>query len=321
MKAFAYVTAQTPESAVDHVRDHGRFIAGGIDLLGEMKENIAEPALLVNVKKLPGTREITPGRDKWVIGANVTLAELADHAELQKTFPGLTEAAVEVGSPQMRNVATVGGNLAQHSRCWYYRQRDLRCLKKGGTRCFAQGGMNKYHALFTGSTCLSPCVSNLAVALSALDASVVVQRENKSETLPLAKVYELAWSSAKVHHSLAPTDLILRIEVPVIAGGRSAYLQMAEKSAFDWALVSCAAAGLLEAGKLRSVRVALGAVASIPWQVKEANAFLEGKEPTEANAALAAELILQAAEPLEHNGYKVPLAKALIRRALASLTA
>ena len=321
MKAFAYLTAQTAESAVDHVREHGRFIAGGIDLLGEMKESIAQPELLVNVKQIPDTRDITPGTDQWIIGANVTVADLANHAELRKVFPGLAEAAEEVGSPQMRNVATVGGNLAQHSRCWYYRHRDVHCLKKDGKRCFAQGGENKYHALFTGSTCLSPCVSNLAIALSALDAKVVVQREKKTETLPLAKVYELAWSSAKAHHSLGPTDLILRIEIPVSAGGRSVYLQMAEKSAFDWALVSCAVAGRLDGGKLRGVRIALGAVASIPWQVKEANYFLEGKEPTEANTTTAADLIMRAAEPLEHNGYKVPLAKALVRRALARLVA
>lgn len=321
MKAFAYVTAQTPESAVDHVRDHGRFIAGGIDLLGEMKENLVEPELLVNVKKVPGTREIVSGGEMWVIGANVTLTELAEHAELRKALPGLAEAALEVGSPQMRNVATVGGNLAQHSRCWYYRQRDVRCLKKGGTRCFAQGGENKYHVLFTGSTCLSPCVSNLAVALTALNARVAVQREKKVETWPIAKVYEAAWSSAKVHHSLAPTDLILRVEVPVSAGGRSVYLQMAEKSAFDWALVSCAAAGRVDGGRWRGVRIALGAVASVPWQVTAANDFLEGKEPTDANAATAADLMLRAAEPLEHNGYKVPVAKALVRRALAKLIA
>jgi xanthine dehydrogenase YagS FAD-binding subunit len=124
-----------------------------------------------------------------------------------------------------------------------------------------------------------------------------------------------------VHHSLAPADLILRIEVPVTPGGRSVYLQMAEKSAFDWALVSCAAAGRLEGGKLRGVRVALGAVAPIPWQVEEANALLEGQEPAEDHFAKAADLILRAAEPLEHNAYKLPLANALIRRALTRLIA
>jgi xanthine dehydrogenase YagS FAD-binding subunit len=319
MKAFAYATAQTPESAVELVRDQGSFLAGGIDLLGEMKEALAEPALLVNVKQLPGTRDITPARDKWSIGANVTLAALASHAELRKTFPGLAEAAAEVGSPQMRNVATVGGNLAQHSRCWYYRHRDVRCLKKGGARCFARGGMTKYHALFTNCMCLSPCVSNLGVALSALGASVVVQRGKKTETLSIAKLYDAAMTNAKAHNSLGPTDLILRVEVPAPAGGRSAYLQMGEKSAFDWALVSCAAAGRLEGGKLRGVRVTLGAVAPAPWQVEAANKFLEGKEPTDANAAQAADLMLKDAVPLEHNGYKLPLAKTLVRRAVTRL--
>jgi len=321
VKAFAYATARSPESAVELARDHGRFIAGGIDLLGEMKENLIAPAMLVNVKNLPGTREITQGRDQWEIGANVTLAELAAHPDLQKALPGLSEAAEEVGSPQMRNVATVGGNLAQHSRCWYYRHRDVSCLKNGGRRCYARGGMAKYHSLFTGCMCLSPCASNLAVSLSALGASVVVRREDKTETIPIAALYSSAWSSARVHNSLGSADLILRIEVPVVSGGRSTYLQMAEKSAFDWAMVSCAAAGRLEGGKLRGVRIVLGAIAPIPWQVEAANDFLEGREPTEDNATQAAGIILRDAQPQDHNAYKIPVAHALIRRAVSRLAA
>ena len=321
MKAFSYVTAQTADSAVELVRDKGRFLAGGMDLLTEMKEGLVEPAVLVNVKALPGTRDIAVDKNKFSIGANVTLTTLADHAEVRKLLPGLAQAAEEVGSPQMRNVATVGGNLAQHSRCWYYRQRDLRCVKKGGPRCFARGGENKYHSLFTKNMCLSPCVSNLAVALSALDASVVVQRGAKTATLTIAQLYETAWADAKVHNSLGTDELILRIEVPVTAGARSVYLKIAEKNDFDWALVSCAAAGRVEGGKLRGVRVALGCVAATPWQMKEANAFLEGKPPTEENAAKAADLLLQGAEAREQNGYKIPIAKALVKRALAGLAA
>lgn len=319
MKSFSYATARSVDSALELVRDQGRFLAGGMDLLGEMKEGLVEPDLLVNIKQLPGTREITPAADRWTIGANVTLAELAGHAELTQVFPGLVESAQDVGSPQMRNVATVGGNLAQHSRCWYYRQRDLRCLKKGAPRCHARGGENKYHSLFAKSRCLSPCVSNLAVALAALNASVVVQRGEKAETLTIAQLYERAWDNARVHNSLAATDLILRIEVPVTAGGRSAYLQVGERSEFDWALVSCAATGRVEGGVLHGVRLALGCVAPIPWQVAEANAFLEGKTPTEENAAAAAELMLKEAEPREHNGYKIPLAKTLVKRAILKL--
>ncbi len=321
MNPFAYVIAQTPESAVELVRDRGRFIAGGIDLLGELKEHLAEPKTLVNIKILPGTHEITPGAAHWSIGANVTLATLAAHAGLRATFRGLAEAAEEVGSPQMRNLATVGGNLAQHSRCWYYRHRDVRCLKKGGATCFAREGENKYHSLFTNATCLSPVVSNLGVALTALDARVAVQRGPKVEMLTMAELYATAWDNPRAHNSLRPADLILRVEVPVAAGGRSTYLQQTEKSSFDWALVSCAAAARVDGRTLRGVRVVLGAVAPIPWQVDAANTLLEGKELTEPLATQVADTVLRDAEPLPHNAYKVPLARTLIRRALTGLSA
>lgn len=319
MKAFGYVTAQSAEAAVELVRDGGRFLAGGVDLLGEMKEGIAEPKRVVNVKAAPELRGIEPGGPRWTIGANVTLAALAEHAELRRVFPGLAEAAEHVGSPQMRNLATVGGNLAQHSRCWYYRHREVACAKKGARRCLARGGENKYHSLWSGSQCLSPCVSNLAIALAALEATVVVQRGRKRVTWTVAELYERAWNTTRAHHSLGAEDLIVRVEVPVREGGRSVYLQMGEKSGFDWALVSCAAAGTIGGGVLRGVRIALGCVAPVPWQVAAANAFLEGKALNDATATAAAELMLKGAEPREHNGYKVPLAKALVRRALAAL--
>ena len=192
-------------------------------------------------------------------------------------------------------------------------------MKKGGPRCFARGGENKYHSLFTKNMCLSPCVSNLAVALAALDASVVVQRGAKTATLTIAQLYDKAWTDAKAHNSLGAADLILRIELPVMAGARSAYVKIAERNDFDWALVSCVAAGRVEGGVCRGVRLVLGSVAAIPWQVKEANAFLEGKPPTDETAAGAADILLRDAEPREQNGYKVPIAKALVKRALAAL--
>lgn len=321
MKSFSYVTPQTPESAVALVREQGRFLAGGMDLLGEMKEHLVEPAVLVNVKTLPGTREISPGADVWSVGANVTLAELAAHAELRRVFPAVAQAAEEVGSPQMRNVATLGGNLAQHSRCWYYRHRDTRCRKKGGPNCFARRDQNKYHALFTGCMCVSPAVSNLAIALSALDARVRLLRGRKSATLTIAELYASAWRTPAAHNSLAPDDLILGVDIPVAAGQRSVYLQVAEKSDFDWALVSCAAAARVEGGRLRAARVVLGAVAPIPWSVDVANRLLEGETLSEELAGRVAEAILREATPLAHNGYKLPIARALVRRALAHLIA
>lgn len=321
MKAFAYATARSATEAVELVRSGGRFLAGGIDLLGEMKDGLAAPKRLVNVKALPGLREIVPGPERWTIGANAALATVAEQAELRQVFPGLAEAAAEVGSPQMRNVATVGGNLAQHARCWYYRQRDIVCAKKGAKRCFARGGENKYHSLFTGCTCLNPCASNLAIALAALDGAAIMQRGAKTERLTMAQLYEAAWGHAQAHHSLRPDDLILRIEIPVTPGARSVYRQASERRSFDWALVSCAAAGRVEGGRWRGVRVALGGVAPVPWQVEAVNAWLDGREAGEATATAAAERLLQGAEPHEHNGYKIPLAKALVKRSLLALGA
>lgn len=319
MNSFAYVTAQTPESAVELVQDDGRFLAGGMDLLGEIKESIATPKTLVNVKSLPGTTEIATG-STWHIGANVTLSALASHPEVRRAAPALADAAAEVGSPQIRNVATAGGNLAQHSRCWYYRHRDIRCKKKGGAICYARQGESKYHSLFTGGMCVSPCVSNLAVALAALDARVVVQRKRKVESLTIADLYANAWRTNTAHNSLEPTDLILRIEFSPTTK-RSAYMQVSEKGDFDWALVSCAIAGEVKNGTLAHARIVLGAIAPIPWQVDAANKFLDGKPPTAETADRAADLLLREARPFGDNAYKLPIAKALVRRTLLKMVA
>jgi xanthine dehydrogenase YagS FAD-binding subunit len=318
MNPFQYVSPRTVDRAVSLAADRGRFLAGGIDVLGEMKEYIASPPVLLNVKDLPATRDITTGKGSWTIGANVTISEIEQHAELKRVFPGLQQAAAEVGSPQIRNVATVGGNLAQHSRCWYYRHRDIHCLKKGGSTCYAQEGENKYHSLFSGNPCISPVVSNLAIALAALEAKVVVRRGKEEVTLTIPDLYAKAWENPEAHHSLSPTDLILRVQVPD-DGRKSAYVQISEKANFDWALVSCAAAAKVDGKKLGKVRVVLGAVAPIPYQVQAAHEFLEGKELNDDIATHASEIILKDASPVAHNGYKVPIAAALIRRTLRQL--
>ncbi len=320
MKPFQYATAHSLASARELVGQDGRYLAGGIDLLGEMKEYIAEPRILVNIKSLPGIDKIEPGAQLWSIGANVTVADLEHHPELRKVFPGLHQAAADVGSQQIRNVATIGGNLAQHSRCWYYRHRDILCLKKGGDTCYARHGENKYHSLFTGNTCISPVVSNLAVVLGALDATVVVQRGDKALRLSIPELYAKAWENPTAHHSLEAGDLILKVEVPVQQKA-SAYKQISEKSEFDWALVSCAAAAKVEGGKLSKARVFLGAVSNVPYQVPAANEFLEGKQLDETTADKAAELILEKAHAHSENGYKIPIARTLIRRTLLQLKA
>jgi len=334
MNSFQYVTASTPEEAISLVGKNGRYLGGGIDLLDEMKEYIVSPDVLVNVKQVNGAgipQGITngstagpegsrPGVGTLILSSEVTVAEIASHDGIKKTLPGLSEAASEVGSPQIRNVASLAGNLLQHSRCWYYRQPDIVCLKRGGNTCYAQDGENKYSSLFSGCACISPLVSNLAIALTALDATFEVKRQGKSQTLFLADLYHRAWIEPTAHNLLDLQDFLTGVIVP-FKRTRSAYRQVSEKREFDWALVSCAAAGNVKDGKITDARVVLGAVAPVPYMVEDANKFLEGMTLNEESAAMAADIILKDAKPLAHNGYKVPLAHALIRRTLLALNA
>jgi xanthine dehydrogenase YagS FAD-binding subunit len=319
MKAFEYATALSTASAREIAAGHGAYLAGGNDLLGLLKDYLVPgPDILVNIKSLPGMDKIEPGGKNWTIGALVTVGQIENSVEIKKTFPGLHDAVSEIASPQIRNVATVGGNLAQHSRCWYFRHRDTVCLKKGGDLCYARNGENRYHSLFTGNDCISPVVSSLATIFAALDATAVVLRDGKETRMSMAGLYQTAWKVTAAHNSLNPGDLILRVEIPT-ARSRSAYLQVSDKHAFDWALVSCAAAAEIAGGKLKSPRVALGSISPVPHQVEAANSFLDGKTLDDATVSKAADLILAGATPLEHNGYKMPLAHALIRRTLLKL--
>jgi xanthine dehydrogenase YagS FAD-binding subunit len=316
MRNFEYARARSVHGAIQLSTPESRFLAGGIDLVGEMKEYIVNPRRVIDLKMIPDLDRIDTSTGTWTLGANVTIAEIAKNPQIIATLPGLAEAASEVGSPQIRNVATLGGNLAQHSRCWYYRHRDLRCLKRGGSTCYALEGENKYHSLFSGNPCISPVVSNLAVILAALDARVSVRRGDKNLSLSIGELYSDAWNNPLAHNSLLPGDLIVRVDVPT-QKNRSTYLQVSEKGDFDWALVSCAAAGRKSADQSADISVFLGAVAPNPYRV-ESPLFEGGVLSREAIESIAGS-IASKATPLAHNGYKVPIAQALIRRALARI--
>jgi xanthine dehydrogenase YagS FAD-binding subunit len=315
MKPFTYQRALSVDTAVAESSDKSRLLAGGIDLLGQLKEGLVETDKVVAVTHIPGLDAIEKKSAAWTIGANVTIAALAAHADLGRAFPGLAAAARDVASPQIRNVSTVAGNLLQGSRCWYYRHRDVRCMKKGGDTCYAREGEHKYHALFTGGYCISPLVSNLAVALAVLDASVVVRGRGGERRLTMAELYAPAWEDHAVQHALKPGELLTAIEIP-LAARRSAFVQASEKASFDWALVSCAASIEIDGGVVRQARIALGAVSPVPYRDARAEKSLEGKKLDETTADAAAALLLEKAEPLPHNAYKVPIARALIKRAL-----
>jgi xanthine dehydrogenase YagS FAD-binding subunit len=298
-----------------------------------MKAYIVSPEILVDVKgiSLQGippsgaprpepemSSGIQDGIPSLIFAGNLILAAIAENDGVKKDLPGIAEAASEVGSPQIRNVATLAGNLLQHSRCWYYRQPDITCLKRGGKTCYGQEGENKYLSLYSGCECISPIVSNLATMLTALDARVGVRPSGKPHMLTMSELYHKAWTDPAAHNSLKPHEFLTEVSVP-LKRTRSAYRQVSEKSEFDWALVSCATAGNVSDGKITDARVVLGAVAPVPYMVHAANNYLEGKPLTDETASKAADIILKDAKPLAHNGYKVPLAHALIRRTLLAL--
>jgi xanthine dehydrogenase YagS FAD-binding subunit len=317
MKSFEYVRARSVEGAIQLSTSESRFLGGGIDLLGEMKEYVVSPKRVIDLKTIPNFNRIDTSTETWKFGANVRIADIARNDQVRVMLPGLAEAAAEVGSPQIRNVATLGGNLAQHSRCWYYRHRDLRCLKRGGSTCYARDGDNRYHCLFSGNPCISPVVSNLAVILAALGGSAIVRRGEQEVTFSIPDLYSDAWNNPLAHNSLRPADLIVRVEVPT-AKNRSTYMQVSEKQDFDWALVSCAAAGQMTGGQWTQVAVFLGAIAPIPYAVD--SPLLGRNALTSDSIASIAESLASKATLLAHNGYKLPIAQALVRRCLDRIT-
>lgn len=322
MKPFQYANARTFAGAGKLYRDapSSAYLGGGVDLLGRMKDGLAEPERVVNLKKIPESGKIERKGNTWNLGPGVTIAQLQDHEEIGKAFPGIAEAARHVGSPQIRNMGTLGGNLAQHSRCWYYRHKDVQCLKNGGDVCYASVGDSRYHSLFTNNACISPVVSNLATALAALDATVVVRTSEGQKDWTIEDLFEDAWNDPAAHHSLKPGDLIVLVKIPDFKR-RSHYMQQSDKAEFDWALVSAAASARVEGGVLRQPQLVLGAIAPGPYQLKEVNDMLEGQPLTETLAGKAAERLLEGAEATPENAYKIPLAKAIARRCLLKLLA
>lgn len=332
MKAFEWATPTTVDEAVKLLRpaqpsadidDAPRPMGGGQDLLTTTKEYITRPTRIVNLKGIRGLDKIEGSASKGLtIGALVTLAQLEEHAEVRKSFPGLAEAANAVATQQLRNLGTIAGNLCQRPRCWYYRLEHVICLKKGGTECYAAAGENKYNAIFGGGPSYIVHPSDLAPMLLALGASVNVVGSEGKRTIPLDKFFTLPTEgNVRRENVLKPDDIITEIQVPASAFAvRSTYLKFKERSSLDFAMSSVAAAVEMgQDGNVKQARIVLGGVAPIPWRVPKAEAALVGKPLNEEMLARAARLALQGAVPLAKNGYKVPLTQTLVRRALAKV--
>jgi xanthine dehydrogenase YagS FAD-binding subunit len=321
MRAFEYVK---PMTVAEAVRELGRswadakILAGGIDLLGELKEGIIAPQRIVNIKGISGLRYIRFSEKEGLrLGALVTLEEIETHQVIRQRYTALAEAAHSVGTPQIRNVGTIGGNLCQRPRCWYYRDEHTKCLKKGGPMCFAYNGENKYHAILGGGPCYIVHPSDCAPALIAFRASVTVVSPRGQRTVPLEEFFVLP--SRRLDHEtiLEPDEIVTEIRVPTPAPNtRSTYLKFKERDSHDFAIVGAAVVMRLKGKVCEDVRIVLSGVAPIPWRSPEAEAVLKGKAITPELAEQAGKAAVAKAQPLSQNAYKVPLTQAIVKQAV-----
>src|SRR5690349_21069337 len=303
MKAFEWTNPSNVNEAVKmlaigapgDIDEAPRPIAGGQDLLTTMKDYTSRPVRVVNLKNIRGLDRITLNARGLTIGALVTLSELEDHAGVRKSFPGLAEAAHSIATPQIRNLGTVGGNLCQRPRCWYFRLEEVNCLKKGGSECYAAKGENKYNAIIAGGPSYIVHPSDLAPMLVALGGRVTVMGAAGKRVIPLDKFFTLpSQGNIRRENVLTNDDIITEIFVPASAlAARSTYFKFKERESLDFALASVAAAVQFGPDKaVRDVRLVLGGVAPIPWRVPAAEKFLIGKQLNADVLAEAAKIAL-----------------------------
>lgn len=332
MKAFELQNPSTLDQALallpadEKSRGTAMVLAGGQDLITEMKEHLVEPERLVNLKRAAGLDAITVEADgSLVLGALVTIAALAEHAKVRELFPALSQAALSIASPQIRSIGTVGGNLCQRPRCWYYRNEAAVCLKKGGKECFSYAGLNKYNAVLGGGPSYIVHPSDLAPALVALGAEATLKSAKGQRKVALESFYTLpTQGDVKRETVLEPGEIVLSVRVPASKGNSaSTYIKFKERGSYDFALAAVALALRFDGGgrgRLIEGRLVLGGVAPIPWRAKSAEAKLANAANNAATWTAVAEEALRGAEPLEYNAYKIPLTKGLIVQALESLS-
>jgi xanthine dehydrogenase YagS FAD-binding subunit len=320
MKNFVYFRPATPQQAVGLLANRWgptELLAGGTDLLDLQKEYVAQPDKVISLGGIAALAGVKVEGGKVTIGAGTKLADIAEHKDLQKIAPALTAAAGDIGGPQIRNMGTLGGNLCQRNRCWYFRDEQVICLLKGGDRCYALDGENRYHAVFTqGYKCYIVNPSTLAPGLIALGATAeVLGPGNKKHTVELAQFYQAPSSGDEREHVLQPNEMVLSVSFSA-AGPKNASYEVRHKQAYDWPLVQAAAAFELNGGKASKVRIVLGHVSPTPVVSAAAAKALEGQEITEATAAAAGKAATEGTRPLAQTGYKVKLIEVAVKRAI-----
>jgi xanthine dehydrogenase YagS FAD-binding subunit len=323
MRAFEYATASGLDEALSLLQADGQIrpLAGGTDLLPLIKADVARPRRLVDLKRVP---ELAAGIQTTptglTIGALTTLSALESDARLRQGYAALVEAIGQAATPQLRNMATLGGNLLQRPRCWYFRSAHFQCWLKGGEVCHAREGENQLHAIFDASPCVAVHPSDPPAALLALDAAVALSSARGSRTLPLAEFFTLPTHDHRLENVLQPGELVTAVHLPSATGVRSTYRKAMNRKVWAFALVGVAAAVRLDGhGRVERARLVLNGVAPIPWRAEAAERELQGRPLDEAAIGRAADAALADARALSNNRYKLPLAGGLMRQALRGL--
>ncbi len=327
MKQFEFIQPATLEEAVTAWEPGAAWLAGGTNLVDLMKTGALQPAKVIDITRLPGLRAVETLADGSTrIGALVSNAEVADHPELSRRFPMVAEALLSGASGQLRNAATLGGNLMQRTRCAYFQTPEAACNRRvPGSGCAAREGDNGNLAVLGWSeACIATSPSDLCVPLAALDAVVEVAGPSGKSEIPLVDFLLLPDEAPERETALEPGALILAIRLPAEAAAFSAnarYLKVRERTSFAFAVASCAAALRMEGGRIAEARLALGAVAAKPWRVAEAEALLAGEAPETAVFERAAVALLAGSAPSGRNAWKIELARRTAIRALAMAAA
>lgn len=318
IELFQPVTVEDASAIANRLGSKGWILAGGQDTYGWLKDRAKSPQAMVDLAAIDGLTGIVDLAGGLRIGAMTTLREVSRHPLVKERFSLLAEAAGKVASPQIRNQGTLGGNLAQDARCWYYR-RGLSCYRAGGNICYANSpeGMNREHAILDASRCVAVSPSDTGTALAALDATMVIQNGAETRRLPTAEFFVGPAENITHMTALREGDILTAIELPATWAGAEFYFEkVADRDVWDFALVSIAAAFRTSGGNIEDARLACGAVSCVPHRLEAIERAVIGKPRSEETAEAVAGLASRGARPLNYNHFKAPLMENLVKRAL-----
>jgi xanthine dehydrogenase YagS FAD-binding subunit len=321
VKPFAYVNAANEKDAVAALApEHEKAmpLGGGQDLLARMKDYITQPDRVVNVKNALDAA-VTPANGGFRIGAAMRLADLAAHPEISRMYPPVAAAAIEVGTPQIRNQGTVGGNLNQRPRCWYYRNEEFVCFKKGGNTCYSIAGENQFNAILGGGPTFIVHPSSLAVPFVAYDATFRLLGPRGERMVRAAEYFtKPTLQNVQRENVLEPNELLTHVILPPPGNVKSGHYEVRYKASHDWPIAFATVLLSMNGSTVQGARVIMGAVAPLPWRAEAAEHALVGKTITPETAVAAAEAALRGAVPLSQNAYKIQVAKTAVERAVLS---